>query len=70
MLDRLGEQEPDKASGDLATVLRTPLTVTLARTLHSDTSGQNPAEPIDLSACRPRRKPILGGLTTEDQVAA
>jgi hypothetical protein len=47
VLDRLGEQEPDRASGDLATVLRTPPMVTLAGSRYGDTIGQNPADLVD-----------------------
>lgn len=47
VLDHLRERPRDPASVNLATVLTTPLTVTLARAVYSDTPGRDPAELLD-----------------------
>ncbi|MCC2274149.1 helix-turn-helix domain-containing protein [Streptomyces sp. ET3-23] len=47
VLTALREQPDDRACADLATVLTTPLMVTLARAVYSDTPGHDPASLLD-----------------------
>ncbi|MFF3454542.1 NACHT domain-containing protein [Streptomyces sp. NPDC002730] len=47
VLAELGEQPPDGPAPPLATVLTTPLMVTLARSIYSDTPGRDPSELLD-----------------------
>ncbi|MFJ8533156.1 NACHT domain-containing protein [Streptomyces sp. NPDC093591] len=47
VLTELGEESRDGAASPLATVLTTPLMVTLARTIYSDTPDHDPASLLD-----------------------
>ncbi|MFB6806213.1 hypothetical protein [Streptomyces sp. NPDC056387] len=47
VLDRLRTEPDHPAAARLATVLSTPLTVLLARTVHSDSPAQDPAQLLD-----------------------
>ncbi|MFI5689318.1 hypothetical protein [Streptomyces sp. NPDC051636] len=47
VLAALREQPPDGPASPLATVLATPLMVTLARSIYSDTPGRDPSELLD-----------------------
>ncbi|MFJ9847673.1 hypothetical protein ACIRYZ_46130 [Kitasatospora sp. NPDC101155] len=47
VLDELRNRPDSRSSANLATVLSTPLMVLLARTLYSDSPGQDPAELLD-----------------------
>ncbi|MDO0914645.1 hypothetical protein QQM39_28585 [Streptomyces sp. DT2A-34] len=52
VLTELGEESQDGAASPLATVLTTPLMVTLARTIYSDTPDHDPASLLDTERFR------------------